>query len=203
MPSRAGRALVFVALAAGAAVAAAEPPTAAALIERSRREKSPVWADGDRATFFYRGEADGVEVLFGGDVKPLTRLAESDVWTLTVTLADLEHAVFSYSFFPTINGKSAGKPAAGGWRGPKAPPGAVVKSRLSGKLEECVIDSKALGGKRKLTVYLPPGHDVKKPSRVVYAADGQSIAPFARVLEPLVEAGRVVAEGDPAALIPE
>jgi hypothetical protein len=173
-------------------LAGAEPPGAQALIERHRREKSPVWVDGDTATFFYRGEADRVDVMFGGDTRPLSRVAGSDVWTLTVKLADLDRAVFSYRFIRMAKGrpaKKAAEPAV--WRGPKAPPAPAESAELKGALKQFEIESRALGAPRKVTVYLPPGHGPRKSSRVVYAADGQAADQFARVLEPLVAAGRL------------
>jgi enterochelin esterase-like enzyme len=185
--------VLSVLLVASRTTAFAGPPTAQDLIERHRQEKAPVWADGDTATFFYRGEADKVDVLFGGDTRPLTRLADSDVWAVSIRLADLERGVFSYRFLPTT--KDQPPPAASGdppvWRGPKAPAPAAECARLKGTLEHLEIDSKALGTRRKVTVYQPPDHDRRTASRVVYAADGQAIDRFARVLEPLITAGEV------------
>jgi enterochelin esterase-like enzyme len=185
--------LVAVLFLAGLTTAAAEPPGAEALIERQREEKVPVWADGDTATFFYRGEADQVDVLFGGDTRPLRRIANSDVWTLAVHLPDLDRAAFSYRFIPKENHRPlkqpSGEPAV--WRGPKAPPPAAEGAALQGTLQKLEIDSKALGSSRKVTVYRPPGHDPGAASRVVYAADGEAIDRFARVLEPLIAAGKV------------
>src|SRR5262249_34613661 len=57
--------------------------------------------------------------------------------------------------------------------------------------EESELASVALGGRRRVTTYLPPGHDRSRPSPVVYVCDGQSVKAFARVVEPLIAAGRV------------
>src|SRR5947209_4725768 len=65
-------------------------PTAQALMERHAKEKSPVWADGDMATFFFRGEAEEVTLAIGGETKKLRRLPDSDVWTLTVQRPGLQ-----------------------------------------------------------------------------------------------------------------
>jgi enterochelin esterase-like enzyme len=183
-----GCTVVAILLLAGPAFAGAQQPSAQELIERHAREKSPVWADGDALTFFYRGEAEQVDVMFGGDLRALRRIADSDVWTVRVKLADLDRGVFSYHFIRTPKDRPA-EPA--NWRGPNAPPAAAHCAELRGTLKSCEIDGKALGARRKATVYLPPGHDSKKPVRVVYAADGEAIERFARVLEPLIAAGRV------------
>src|SRR5262245_34210311 len=73
-----------------------ERPSAAALIERFTREKSPAWADGETATFFFRGDALKVEVIAGGDFKALERIGTSDVWSVTFKLPEVERAVISY-----------------------------------------------------------------------------------------------------------
>lgn len=170
-----------------------DSPDAKALIDRRNKENAPVWADGDRATFFYRGPADKVDVLFGGDFKSLHRVGDSDVWTLSVDLPELQKAAFSYRFLPVRNGEPV-KEQTGEmpiWRGPKAPTAAPEQARLKGNLQQVSIESEALGGPRRITVYLPPGHDPHKPCPIIYAADGESIRSFLRVLEPLIEAKRI------------
>jgi enterochelin esterase-like enzyme len=184
-------AVVAVLLLVSPSLAWAEPPSAQTLIERQRQEKAQVWADGDIVTFFYRGEADQVDVMFGGDTRSLSKVADSDVWTLSVQLPDLDRAVFSYRFIAVAKGRQAEKQAESAvWRGRKAPPAAAECAKLKGTLKQFGIESRALGALRKVTVYLPPGHDPKKSCRVVYAADGQAIDRFARVLEPLVAAAQ-------------
>jgi enterochelin esterase-like enzyme len=192
MPSNLRWSVAAILLIEGPTLAGSEPPHAQALIERHCSEKSPVWADGDNLTFFYRGQATQVDVLFGGDIRPLQRVDESDVWSLTVKRPDLERAVVTYRFMPKPKDPAAGSPSAEAvWRGPKAPRAAAECGKLRGALEQFEVESKALGTRRKATVYRPPGHDPMKPSRVVYAADGQAIDRFARVLEALIASGRV------------
>jgi enterochelin esterase-like enzyme len=185
--------VAVVILVGDAAPQAAEPPEARTLAERHQKEKAPVWVDGDAVTFYYRGEAEQVEVMFAGSIQPLRRVPGSDAWTLSVKLPALERAVFSYRFVAKKKHPSVRQSPEDSavWRGPKAPAAAEECANLLGRLEELEVESKALGGKRKVTVYLPPGHGPKKASRVVYAADGEAIPRFARVLEPLIAAGRV------------
>src|SRR5262245_65835565 len=59
-------------------------PSAKALIARHEKEQAPVWADGDKATFFFRGDDEQVTLMVGGERHQLRRLPESDVWTLTL-----------------------------------------------------------------------------------------------------------------------
>jgi enterochelin esterase-like enzyme len=193
MPSRLVWTFAALALLGSSVRALAEPPKATALIECQRKEESPVWADGDTATFYYRGPADEVQVIFGGDFRPLKRIAGSDVWTLAVTLPDLDQAVFSYTFVPTVKGRPSPMSSAksGVWRGTKAPAAAKECQQFKGTLTTHDIQSPALGVPRKLTVYVPPLHDAHKHNSAIYAADGESIGQFARVLEPLITSGRV------------
>jgi enterochelin esterase-like enzyme len=185
--------LVMLVVAASRVQANDEQPSAAALIERFAREKSPVWADGQTATFFFRGDALKVEVIAGGDFKALERLGASDVWSVTFKLPEVERAVISYQL--TATRKGSPKPVVsrqeGVWRGPKAPPRALEASELRGSLKTVEIESHALSARRKLTVYLPPEMGPGKAIPVIYAADGEGIGGYARVLEPVVTAGKL------------
>jgi enterochelin esterase-like enzyme len=167
-------------------------PTAQDLLDRHAKEKSSVWADGDMATFFYRGETEQVTLLVGGEMKQMKRLAGSDVWTLTFRRPGLEKGIFSY--FMVAHKKDAPAFPVGTriqvqyFRGPKAPPGAAKQTLLKGMVKEHDFASAALGGTRKVRVYLPPGHDKTKRYPVVFATDGQDNA---HLVEALITAGKV------------
>ncbi len=193
MPSHIDRALLALLLLGLPAPVGVQPPDAGALIERHRREKTSAWVDGDTLTFFYRAPADHVDVVFGGDFRPLRRIPGSDVWTLSVKLPELQRAAVSYRFMPTASGRPAEQPSAESavWRGPQAPPAAAESSPLKGALRAFEIESRALAGRRKVTVYRPPENDTRQTTCVVYAADGEAIDRFARVLEPLIVSGQV------------
>lgn len=167
-------------------------PSAKELIERNAREKSPVWADGDVATFFYRGDADDVTLTVGGETKKLHRLPDSDVWTLTIERPGLAKGVFTYFLIPHKKGeppfKRGQRLKPSSWRGPDAPPAPLVAKELKGIEKTFDVPSKALGGTRKVRVYLPPSHDRTRPTSVIYAADGMLNSD---VLEPLILAGHV------------
>jgi enterochelin esterase-like enzyme len=170
-----------------------DPRSAAALIERFNRESSPVWADGDTATFYFRGEAESVDLIAGGDVKSLERIPSSDVWAVTLTLPELERGILSYSLTARKRGTPAGKPLhqEGTWRGPKAPPQAARSPDLRGSLKTYEIASKALDCRRKLTVYSPPGLEPGQARDVVYTADGEETEHYAPSLEPLFISGKI------------
>jgi enterochelin esterase-like enzyme len=174
-------------------VGAHKPPIASVLIERFNSEKSPVWADGDTVTFFFRGEALKVELIAGGDIKSLMRIPSSDVWTVALKLPELERAVISYHLTATTKGSTRNQVShqEGVWRGAKAPPGAVEAADLRGSIRTLEIESQAIAARRKLTVYLPPDRLQDAACRVVYATDGEEIERYAKVLEPLVTAGKL------------
>ena len=115
--------------------AADEEATAAALTERFNRESVPVWANGDVLTFYFRGEAESVQLFAGGEIKSLERIPSSDVWTVTLTLPELERGVISYFITPKSSGASAGRsaPQKGVWCGGKAPAQAVGAAELAGR----------------------------------------------------------------------
>lgn len=167
-------------------------PTAQALIARHEKTKSPVWVDGDTATFFYRGDAEQVLLMIGGEEKQLQRLPDSDVWTTTVTRKGMAQGVFTYMLMPGKKGASVytvGKsfrPQA--WRGPEAPPAPAKAVILTGTLKIVDFASKALGETRAIKVYLPPGHDKSKSYPVIYATDGNDAA---HLLEALITSGKV------------
>ena len=60
---------------------------------------------------------------------------------------------------------------------------------LAGEIREHVIDSAALRGPRPVSVYVPPGGADGGPLPGCVFADGESVAGFARVLEPAIVSG--------------
>lgn len=168
--------------------------TAESLIARHEKEQSPVWIDGDRATFFYRGEAESVNLGLNGLSVPLTRLQESDVWFLEREMPQLAEGIFNYSINAAHEGIPAPNPYADriAWRGPNAPEPITVAETLSGTVTQYELSSDHLTKKRKVSVYLPPGaSDSNRLMPVVYMADGGSIELYAKSIEPLILAGRL------------
>src|SRR5262249_39894206 len=111
-----------------------DEPTAQSLLDRRRKENSPVWIDGDTATFFYQGDAEQVMPMLSGEQFPFRRLAEKDVWIATVTRPGLAKSVFTYIIVPGKKGET--RPRAGQrlamqrWRGPEAPPAPARAEKL-------------------------------------------------------------------------
>src|SRR5262249_47538318 len=114
----------------GADAGTPNEPSAQELIARHEKEKKPVWADGNKLTFFFRGDGEQVTLIIGGESKRLRHLPDSDVWTLTLERKNVDEAVFSYSLRPGKKDEPAFNPGAElrfeTWRGPKAPPAPAV-----------------------------------------------------------------------------
>ncbi|MEZ5265385.1 MAG: hypothetical protein R2755_27225 [Acidimicrobiales bacterium] len=158
-------------------------PTEEELRRRMAAEGRPIWADGDELTIVCD------QPLAGAIVGPLF---EVPMWrvgsllVLTVRVARLDEAVFTYGFWPL---DEAGRPAFsvrpdpdGRFRGVNARPAAPTNDTIVGTVEEHVLDSAALGEARKVSVYLPPGFD---PAERLPAG-----TPRRAVLRPLQPPGR-------------
>lgn len=77
------------------------------------------------------------------------------------------------------------------WRGPDAPPAPVPKPKLDGTLAEHELYSPQLGETRRLFVYQPPSHQAKHPLPVLVLADGEELPFWARIVEPLIDSGKI------------
>jgi enterochelin esterase-like enzyme len=145
-----------------------------------------VWREGDELTFAWRGVADAVE-LSGGVGFPMAHLAGTDLWVLTARADSLDRAVIGYMFFASSTAGSPATPApAAYWRGPRAPAEPLHSAVLHGRLVRDTVASTALGTPRALTVYVPPPRGAEPIAHVVYMADGQSLAPYAAILDTLI-----------------
>src|SRR5262249_27568371 len=105
---------------------------------------------------------------------------------------DLAKGVFTYMLVPGKKGEPLFKPGQRftphHWRGPQAPPGPERTELFKGEVKTLDFESKALGGKRAIRGYLPPGHDRTKSYPVIYSTDGND---GSNILEPLITSGKV------------
>ncbi len=166
------------------------PWTAAELRARLDAGTS-AFRDGAQLTFVYRGDVQGVE-LGGGIQGPLSRVAGTDVWVLTVHVPRLDEAMVSYFFVPvTPGGVPRGRFTALHWRGPLAPAFPDTAAALQGRTVRDSIHSRHLGQWRALTVYAPPARDGEPLVGVVFLGDGGAAEALGKVIDPLVAAGRL------------
>jgi enterochelin esterase-like enzyme len=168
------------------------------ILERRSKEKTDIWRDGNELTFSFEGQADRVTLCCGLEDDLIPAFNEdgspsSTVWALTARIRDLDRAVITVSYTKTLNGLGLGQVNGRVWRGPSAPNAPEQAQRLRGTERQMEIYSKALAENRKIWVYLPPNHDLKKSTRVVYLADGGAVPGLSRVLEPAILAGRIPA----------
>lgn len=117
-------------------------------------------------------------------VAPLTRIADSDLWTLSLRLFDLDRAIVDVQILPQ---PPLNVPV---YRGAKVPL-LDVAAKLSGSLVNETLASAALGETRKLTIYLPPGFDAKRRYPALYMADGYALSAFAPAIEARIVSGQI------------
>ena len=166
------------------------PWTAAELRARLDGGES-AFGDGEQLTFAYRGQAEGVQ-LGGGIQGPLSRLAGTDLWVLTVRVPRLDEAMVSYFFIPVTPGtRPRGHFTAQHWRGPRAQAFADTAAALQGRMVRDSIHSRHLGQWRGLTVYAPPARAGEPLAGVVFLGDGGAADALGRVIDPLIAAGRL------------
>jgi enterochelin esterase-like enzyme len=167
------------------------------ILDRRSKEKSDIWYDGNELTFSYQGQADRVTLCCGIEDDLTAALNEdgsssSTVWATTARISDLDRAVLSVSFVPVRNGFQS-RVNERIWRGSKAPGAPALVQALRGSERRTELFSNALAEKRFVWVYLPPNHNPKNATRVVYLADGGAVPGLARALEPAILAGRIPA----------
>ncbi len=146
------------------------------------------WHDGDELTLACRSDAAGV---LPGPVfeLPMWRVGNDDLWVLSVRIERLPEAVIGYGFWPLdadgglLGGRRGSVPHR--FRGPAAPPElpSHPDDELRGTAQQHTLDSSALRTKRRVTVYLPPKHSKVERLPVLYATDGNMIAPYIRRLD--------------------
>jgi enterochelin esterase-like enzyme len=150
-----------------------------------------IWRNGDELSFVWEGEAEGVE-LAGGIQYPMSRVVGTNLWTLTVRVPQLDRAIITYGFMAMKGGEPVARrfePMH--WRGPAAPAAVEKVQKLAGTIVNRKIESKAMGETRELMIYEPPARNGEPLAGVIYAGDGGAVDTFARVIEPLIIAGRV------------
>ena len=166
------------------------PREPAELRERLGDVTYVLWAENDVLHMLWRGEAE--QVLLGGGVQvPMWPVdGDAELWEASLRVRRLDEAVITVM----VIGLGAADVAFGRrvtdvmtWHGPDTAALPTVEGELAGQVRSETIDSAALRGPRGVTVYMPPGAAGPLPGCVL--ADGESVAGFARVLEPAIASG--------------
>jgi enterochelin esterase-like enzyme len=167
------------------------PRDPASLEARLGDKTLAAWAEDDVLHVLWRGEASqatlgsGIQVLLW----PVDGVA--GLWEASVRVRRLDEAVITLMVAvigdgDTMLGRPMGEPLV--FRGSRAP-APLQAERLTGEVQEHVLESAALGAARGVTVYLPPGAGDGEPLPGCVLADGQSVSGFALALEAAILAG--------------
>ena len=162
-------------------------PDPTELRERMAAEGASAWADGDVLTLVTESSAP-VTVT---PVFPIESWDAGDgLQVLSVRVERLDEAVITYTFTPTDGMASMSFSRGshdGRFRGANSPAELPSNDPLLGTSFEHAVESAALGEPRKVTVYRPPGHQPGDSTPVIYATDGNMLAPYARRLDAAIE----------------
>ena len=154
-------------------------PTAAQIKQRLHDEGTNVWADGDTITFaVVSPEPVVINPVFGLQTWPV----DDELQVLQVKVDRLDEAVITYRFKPT--GRHDGR-----FRGRHAPDEIPSNDPIGGTIIDDHIESTYLGEPRSVTVYQPPNYSGSGHEPVIFATDGNMLAPFVRRLDACIETG--------------
>lgn len=147
-------------------------------------------AQGDVFTVFAR--ADHMIHACCAPQVELLRVGDSNYWARCIRMKELDRAFTS----EMVIDPEAFDPQAFEkrfiWRGPNAPAEyrEIPYPQLKGRTEEAVIDSVALGEKRKVGVYLPPGWSKDRTWPVVFVGD-EGHTSFYQIVEAMIDDGLI------------
>ena len=154
------------------------------------RDRTFPLLEGRKVTFVWRGEAQGVNLrhwVYGlGSDQPFKRIDGSDLWYLVLELPAGSRVEYKFEVFRGGNGEwiqdplnphRANDPYGGNsvCQGKDyAPPewANVDPDARPGSLEEMTVPSEALGGNRRVTVYLPARYRPTRRYALLVVHDG-------------------------------
>jgi enterochelin esterase-like enzyme len=145
--------------------------------------------DGDELTFLYRGTAKSVS-LTGGLQYPMSPVIGTDLWVVTLHVANANRAVVSYSFYTNELAPGA-RIVAKNWRGAEAGPAAVKSTVVAGRIRVDTLPSRFLSAPRAVISYVPAPRGNDPIVGVVYMGDGGSVHGIAPYVDTLIAAGRL------------
>jgi enterochelin esterase-like enzyme len=129
--------------------------------------------DGSTMTVFTRYEGEGQAQLCCTVSSFMDRIGETDLWAIRLHFAELDRGMLTFLPPAVMRGQiEPGDFVA--WRGPDAPaaPAIVPVGELQGQVVDRTLWSERLQETRRLTVYLPPGHDPAGRYPALFRVDG-------------------------------
>ena len=164
---------------------------------------TPAWGEGNDITFATELKADAMEVS-GGLQYPMSRIAGTNLWVVTLRENNLDSAVISYVFIGSGPGiKMPEKLTSSVWRGKDAPGEPIASKTLHGRLVQDTLKSANPVAARGVVVYVPPARGKEPIAGVVFLGDGGSASPLAPVIDTLITTGalpRIMLVGIPSAM---
>ena len=158
--------------------------TAAEAVQRIGLFDVLAFAEGTTLTVMTRRDA-GPASLCCAITAPMSRVAGSDVWTVSLNVFALDRAIFEFQVTP------ASLPGSPDFYYGAHAPYPPVSEPLQGQLVVEMLPSNALGVTRKLTLYVPPHYDKAQRYPVVYLADGFAVPVFAPAIEAAILSGQI------------
>lgn len=146
--------------------------------------KSIWWIAGDRLTMVARYGDDPWGALCCAIQASLDPIGDTGLGAVTVRVPRLDEALLDISYESEKTGT-----APNVFRGARAPAAPAEAKPLRGRIVTKEIDSRALGERRKLDIYLPEGIGKAARLPVIYLADGDTQR-FAPIAEAAVRAGK-------------
>ncbi|MGP1272928.1 MAG: alpha/beta hydrolase [Phycisphaerales bacterium] len=154
--------------------------------ERLLDRSEDIWLDGD-VLWFAKRDAGGPWNITGSISQAMAPLQGTDIWAVGLRWDRWSEAFIRVSF--TGAEAPPGRREFHVWRGEHAPE--VPHRAQPGLVETIEIDGPVEGGRRKITVVLPPGTRDGKPIPAIVLADGQSADAWGDVVAALVLEGSV------------
>lgn len=144
------------------------------------------WVEGDLFHVVARRTAPSVSLCCGLQSAMERVPGEADLWSLSVRVDEIARAVLDVMIIAESEESLPAVTETPQWRGPEAPARAETGVVPDGLVIRRQIDSAALGERREVQIYRPPGEG---PMPVIYLADGESTGMFAETIHPLIARG--------------
>ncbi|MDP3855159.1 esterase family protein [Phenylobacterium sp.] len=151
---------------------------------RLKGEALAWWIENDTLNAVARRSGD-YALLCCAVQTPMERIEGGvDLWAMSIRVPDLPHAQLTIGVFPTRQPMTR-------WRGPQAAKPASRTSIPADWIRDLTISSRAMGERRKLTIYAPPNPPPGRRYPVIYMADGDSVHGRAGIIHALVQDGKL------------
>lgn len=155
-------------------------------------EPLSVTLTGDMLTLFARSPENAPYLCCSIRSVAWKQLNQSGLWAGRLRIAQPDKALLQFSIFDP---KASGLSDSILIHGANAPAKSLFMAdpdlAHKGQLIETTLTSPELGETRKITIYLPAGHKADGSTSTLIMADGTATAYYARMVEPMIDAGLI------------